>query len=377
MSMQSGSFLKSREIAARCVNKIKKLSANFDRLRLMHVCGTHEDTITKYGIRELLPANIEVVSGPGCPVCVTTEGEIDEAISALEFAAVTTFGDLMRVPSSSGRSLSDAKADGFDVRVVYSIYDAIGIARSNKDIEVVHIGIGFETTAPSTASVFLGDEKENLPGNFSVLSCHRVIPPAMDALVAPAGEGTNGQEPGTGMRIDGFIDPGHVSTIIGVKAYEEIGNKYKIPQVIAGFEPLDVLFAILMLVEMIGQRDFSVRNEYIRAVSYEGNKKALKAMDDVFERCALEWRGFPQIPGSGLKLRENFSVYDARERFDIKVEKSGKTARGCRCADVLKGLISPDGCPLFGKACTLENPVGACMVSSEGSCGIWYKYGKI
>ena len=349
---------RDKELALNASKKIKELAGD-KKFKFMHVCGTHEDTITRYGIRSLLPEGIEVISGPGCPVCVTTAKEIDEAHALADSAIITTFGDLLKVPGSRGKSLRDVKAGGKDVRVVYSISDAVKIAKST-DKEVVHIGIGFETTAPSTAAVL----NDDLPENFSVLSCHRIIPPAMDALLSP-GE----------IKIDGFIDPGHVSTIIGVKAYEPLSEKYGVPQVIAGFEPLDVLFGIVMLLEMIENEDFSVRNEYSGVVRYEGNLKAQRLLGEIFDICDVAWRGFPVIPKSGLELKKEFSDFNARKKFDIKIEKSIDIPEGCRCGDVLKGLIYPDECKLFCRACNPEHPVGACMVSNEGSCAIWHRYG--
>lgn len=351
---------KDKNLALKASEKIKELAGG-EKFKFMHVCGTHEDAITKYGIRNLLPEGVEVISGPGCPVCVTTAKEIDETQALSDFAIITTFGDLLKVQGSRGKSLRDAKAEGKDIRVVYSISDSLEIAKNTKK-EVSHIGIGFETTAPSTAAAILNTD---IPENFSVLSCHRVIPPAMDALLSSGG-----------VKIDGFIDPGHVSAIIGVKAYEPLSRKYKIPQVICGFEPLDVLFGIILLLEMIKKKEYSVKNEYSRVVRYEGNPRAENIIYEAFDVCDVSWRGFPVIKNSGLNLNEKFSCFDARKKFDIKITESAELPEGCRCGDVLKGAIHPDECPLFGKACSPDNPVGACMVSSEGSCGIWYRYGK-
>lgn len=344
-------------LAEKIVRKIACLSGEQGHVRIMHVCGTHEDSISKAGIRYLLPQNVEVMSGPGCPVCVTTTREIDEAISlARKEVTVTTFGDMLKVPGSSS-TLAEQKTGGGDVRTVYSISDALKIAETNPGKDVVHIGIGFETTAPSTALAI-----KDAPENFSVLSCHRMIPPAMDFLLS-AGE--------TG--IDGFIDPGHVSVVIGLAPYKKISGKYKIPQVVAGFEPIDVLYAILLLLKMIKEKDCGVWNEYSRVVRDEGNSLALAAIDEVFEECDVKWRGFPKIPGSGLAIREEYGEKDARRRFALKVKEAGEP-RGCRCGEVLKGIAYPRECPLFGKRCTPENPVGPCMVSGEGSCSIAYKY---
>jgi hydrogenase expression/formation protein HypD len=351
--------LRDRETAKRISKKIAEISKNMGSVKLMHVCGTHEDTVTRFGIRSLLPENIEIISGPGCPVCVTTAREIDEAIYLARMGAtVTTFGDMLKVPANTS-SLSDTKAEGSDVRVVYSVTDSVKIARKNPKKEVVHIAVGFETTAPSTAIAL-----ENAPENFYVLCCHRLIPPAMEFLLS-SGD----------VRLDGFIDPGHVSTIIGLNPYRPVSDRFKIPQVIAGFEPLDVLFSVLMLLRMIRNKEYEVRNEYSRIVKNEGNPRAINAMSRVFEHCDIKWRGFPEIPDSGIALRDGFSEYDVRKKFEIKVKES-KEPKGCRCGDVLKGVIYPGECPLFGKKCSPENPVGPCMVSGEGACMIAYKYGR-
>ncbi|HIE34548.1 MAG TPA: hydrogenase formation protein HypD [Candidatus Altiarchaeales archaeon] len=350
---------RDKSIAKKLSEGIRRISKNMGHIKIMHVCGTHEDTITKFGIRSLLPDNIEVISGPGCPVCVTTTREIDEAIllSKNEDVILTTFGDMMKVPGSES-SINEAKSEGSDIRIVYSPSDAVKIAQET-DKDVVHVAIGFETTAPSTAV-----ELRNAPDNFSILNCHRTIPSAM-AFLMESGD----------VKVNGFIDPGHVSTIIGIKPYRPVSERYNVPQVIAGFEPIDVLLAIFILLEMIENKEFKVRNEYSRVVREEGNPKALNAINEVFEPMDVKWRGFPEIPGSGLKLREKFRKYDAREKFDIRVEDRGEP-RGCRCGDVLKGIIYPEECPLFGRKCTPVSPVGPCMVSMEGSCAIAFKYGS-
>ena len=350
---------RDRETAKKACDRIKEIAKNLDHAKIMHVCGTHEDTITRYGIRSLLPENVEVISGPGCPVCVTTGREIDEAIALADKGlTVTTFGDMLKVPGSEN-SLEGVKAKGGDVRVVYSITDATRIAAENPDTDVVHIAIGFETTAPSTAA-----ELKTAPGNFSVLCCHRTIPNAMDLLLS-SGD----------VKVNGFIDPGHVSAIIGLGPYRPLTEKFNVPQVIAGFEPLDVLFGILLILEMMENGKAEVKNEYSRVVKDEGNPRALEIMNEVFQPCDVRWRGFPIIPGSGLELKEEFSQYDARKKFNIKVEDRGEPA-GCRCGDILKGLIRPDECPIFGKGCAPDKPVGPCMVSSEGACAIAYKFNK-
>lgn len=350
--------------AARIILKIKSISGS-KKIKLMHVCGTHEQTITKNGLRTLLPGNIEVVPGPGCPVCITPAGEIDKAISLSRMGAIiTTYGDMLRVPGSAS-SLAKEKASGGDIRIVYSPFEAVEIAKKNPDNDIVFLGIGFETTAPMTAEVL----KNNPPGNFSVLCSHRLVPPAMELLLKG------------GYSIDGFIDPGHVSTIIGITPYIPLSETYHIPQVISGFEPLDVLMSIFMLLRQLENNTAIVENEYVRVVVPEGNVQAQKLMREVFEPCSKEWRGLPVIPHASLKIKSEFSEHDAEERFDINPRiNSGDYGDACGadcplCGNILKGLSNPADCELFGKTCTPEAPVGACMVSSEGTCNIAYRYG--
>ena len=277
---------------------------------------------------------------------------------------VTSFGDMMNVPGEK-KSLRSIKGEGFDVRTVYGIEDAVKMAVENPSEEIVFMAVGFETTAPTTASVILN----NPPDNFSVLCCHRTIPNALKALIE-MGE----------VKLNGLIEPGHVSTIIGSKTYEFLSKDYSIPQVVAGFEPIDLLMASWMLVKQIKDGKSVVENEYKRAVHTDGNVKALKALDDVFEPCDVLWRGFPVIPGSGLKLKPKFEKYDARVKYvDILsplADKEFHEPEGCRCGELLRGLVSPFECPLFGHACTPETPIGPCMVSVEGSCNIEYRYSK-
>ena len=350
----------SEELAKQIVAKLKALNLT---LRVMHVCGTHQDTLMRFGLDSMLQeAGIEVSAGPGCPVCVTTAREIEEAIAlARAGKVVATFGDMFKVPGEE-QSLADVKAEGYDIRMVYSITDCIAIAeRTDKD--VIFFSIGFETTAPTPASVIL----HKPPENFSILSAHRVVPPAMEALIK-MGE----------LKIDGFIDPGHVSAIIGADSYEFLSSNYGIPQVIAGFEPLDVLVAVYMLALQIHRGEAKVENEYARVVKPEGNEKAMRIMKTVFEPCDVSWRGFPVIPGSGLTLREEFAAYDARKRYEDElsaVRKDYKEPEGCRCGEILRGVVDPNECPLFGTACTPQQPVGPCMVSKEGFCNIMFRYG--
>lgn len=351
----------SEGLAKQIVAKLKDLKLT---LRLMHVCGTHQDTLVRSGLISMLQeAGIEVRPGPGCPVCVTTTREIEEAIAlARSGKVVATFGDMFRVPGEK-QSLADVKAEGHDVRMVYSITDCIAIAEKT-DRDVVFFSIGFETTAPTPASVIL----HNPPENFSILSTHRIIPPAMEALIN-MGE----------LKIDGFIDPGHVSAIIGADAYEFLSSKYNIPQVIAGFEPLDVLIAVYMLAMQIRNGEAKVENEYTRVVKPEGNEKAKRIMNAVFEPCDVSWRGFSVIPGSGLTLKDEFAGYDARKRYEDELSALSseyKEPEGCRCGEILRGLVNADECPLFGTRCTPQHPVGPCMVSREGSCNILLRYGE-
>jgi hydrogenase expression/formation protein HypD len=355
--------LRDEPLARKVLEKIKAFDL---KLRFMHVCGTHQDTLVKYGLEGLLlKSGIEIRQGPGCPVCVTTQKEIEEALLlAKKGKTIAAFGDMARVRGKSG-SLDDMRAQSCKIKVVYGISDAVKLALEDPAHDVVFMGIGFETTTPSVASVMLQDP----PENFSVLSCHRTVPPALKALVE-MGE----------VRLDGLIEPGHVSVIIGTKPYEFLSKKYKVPQVIAGFEPLDLLMAIFMLARQVHKGVAKVENEYLRVVKPEGNPKALKMMAQVFEPCDVPWRGFPIIPGSGLKFRKAFQAHDARVvHEDALKELEGvkfPEPKGCKCPQVLRGLITSDKCPLFGKACTPRTPVGPCMVSVEGSCNILYKYGK-
>jgi len=334
-------------------------------LTLMHVCGTHQDTLIRFGLdTEFKRVGIDIRQGPGCPVCVTPPSEIEE-ILALTKAGVTiaVFGDVMKVPGEKG-SLHDAKADGADVKVVFGIDDAVALARKSKK-EVVFMGIGFETTAPTTASALLA----NPPSNFSVLSCHRTVPPAL-AAIASIGE----------IKLDGMIQPGHVSTIIGTRPYEFLSKKHGIPQVVAGFEPIDLMMGVYMIAKQVKEGRAEVENEYSRVVHPEGNPTALKVMNDAFEPVDSVWRGFPVIKKSGLSIRKNLGEHDARKRFkDIlrRVrEREHYEAKGCRCGEMLRGIVTSEECPLFGKRCTPSSPVGPCMVSREGACYIAYRYMK-
>ena len=347
------------QIANKVMKLIQKLASYGRQYRIVHVCGTHEDTITKYGIRSLLPRNVEVLMGPGCPVCTVPPNKIDCAIRLAEKGhIVTTYGDMMRVPAGLG-SLQDARSRGQDIRIVYSINDAVKMAEKTNR-QVIHFAVGFETTAPTTASELVASP----PDNFSVYSSHLLIPPAMMALM----------EMGV-TQVDGFIDPGHVSTIIGEEGYREITERHKVPQVIAGFEPLDVLFSIAMILRQIKDGRGEIENSYKRVVKPYGTPRALRLLEQVFELEDAPWRGIGVIPDSGLKIRNEYLAHDATKRFDIETETSYEMPHGCRCGDVLRAIIYPWECPLFNKTCSPESPVGPCMVSHEGSCYISARYG--
>ncbi len=351
---------RDKTLAGRIAERLESMRLD---ISLMHVCGTHQDTIIRHGLDETFKrCGVKVRQGPGCPVCVTTTKEFGEAIAlARSGRVIATFGDVAKAPSKLG-SLLDQCAEGCDVRIVYSVEDALEIAKKIR-IDVVFMAVGFETTAPSTAKVLL----DGPPENFSILCCHRHIPPALNTLLG-MGE----------LRIDGLIEPGHVSTVIGLKPYEGISQKYQIPQVVAGFEPLDMLMAAYMLARQIKKGEARVENEYKRSVRYEGNPKALRAMEEVFQPSDIAWRGFPIISKSGMALRKEFREYDARKRFEDELKKVDETffeeSKGCRCGEILRGLLDPVECQLFGKVCTPEAPVGPCMVSVEGACNIQFKH---
>jgi hydrogenase expression/formation protein HypD len=346
------------ELAKSIAEKIKSLAPKTGKVKFCHVCGTHEWTITHFGLRSLLPQNVEVIAGPGCPVCIVPAAEIDEAVQLSQKGIVMTcFGDVLRVPGSQ-MSLLEAKAAGADVRVVYSVSDAVEMAKREPEKQFVFSAVGFETTAPSTAVEALGD----LPKNFSFLVSHRLIPPAMELLL------------GVGdLQIDGFIAPGHVSAIIGLKPYELFPRVYRMPTVVAGFEPIDVLMAIYMLLKQYSEGTARLENEYSRVVKPEGNVKALELMNKAFTVIGGNWRGIGRLPDSALQLRESFADYDARLKFGVRVEQGRDILLGCECHLVIIGKIKPDECPMFMKACTPAKPVGACMVSSEGTCRVWAK----
>jgi len=350
--------------AAAWVERIRRKVTEAGRtVRLMEFCGTHTMAIARSGLRGLLRGAVDLVSGPGCPVCVTADWEIDRMLAycTVPGAIVATYGDLLRVPGSRG-SLARSRAEGADVRVVYSALDAVQMARENPDRPVIFLGVGFETTAPAAALAVKTAREEGLR-NFCVHSAHKRTPPAMRALLAEGG-----------LRLDGILCPGHVSTVLGSDAFAFLPAEYGVPAAVAGFEPLDILMAVDHLADAaLGRRPADLWNGYTRWVRPEGNRRAQALLDEVFRPCDARWRGLGQLPESGLRLREAFAPFDAEVRFPAEVdEPHGRP--GCRCGDVLRGALSPAGCPLFGRACTPERPVGPCMVSGEGACAAWYRY---
>ncbi|MGD9518103.1 MAG: hydrogenase formation protein HypD [Armatimonadota bacterium] len=333
-------------------------------VRLMEVCGTHSHVIGRWGLRQVLPEGVELTSGPGCPVCVTTGGQVEMALELARCGIImVTFGDMMRVPGPSG-SLAQARAAGCDVRAVYSPAQALDIALAEPAREVVFLAVGFETTAPSVASVVKQTAEAGLR-NVSFLSLHKLIPPALEALMDNRDS-----------RIDGLLSPGHVSVVIGTEAYRGLAETHGVPCVVAGFEPEDILRAVTMLLGLVATRRVDVLNAYPRAVTPGGNRTAQALMAEVFEARAADWRGLGKIDGSGLALRERYAGLDAAVRFGL-VETAVADPPGCRCGDVLRGLLRPQECCLFAQACTPEAPVGPCMVSSEGACAAAYRYERL
>ena len=335
-------------------------------LQIMEVCGGHTHAIFRYGISDMLPEAIELVHGPGCPVCVLPMGRVDDCVSIAETPGVifTTFGDAMRVPGSK-KSLMQAKADGADVRMVYSPLDALDLARKNPGNEVVFFGLGFETTMPSTALTVLQAETDGI-ANFSVFCNHITIIPTIKAILDSPD-----------MRLDGFLGPGHVSMVIGNRPYEFISKLYGRPLVVAGFEPLDVLQSIWMVVKQIADGRCEIENQYSRIVPHDGNQPALDAVTRVYElREFFEWRGLGSIDHSGVRLRKAYAPYDAEQKFAIPAARIADP-KACQCGEVLKGAIKPWQCKVFGSACTPETPLGALMVSSEGACAAYYQYGDL
>ena len=352
------------DIAQRLAEQIVALT---DRpLKFMEVCGGHTHTIFKYGVEDLLPPNIEMIHGPGCPVCVIPLGRVDDAMSMAQRPEVifTTFGDAMRVPGSC-TSLFGAKASGADVRMVYSPLDALKLAKKNPVKEVVFFALGFETTSPSTAMTILQAVKDQVT-NFTVFCNHIMIVPALKALLDSPD-----------LQLDGFVGPGHVSTVIGTRPYEFVPRIYRKPLVVSGFEPLDILQSVYMLVQQVVSKRAEVENQYGRVVCRNGNRRALEALSEVFEpRDYFEWRGLGSIAHSGMKLKAKYAAFDAEVKFAVPGLRIADP-KACQCGEILKGVKKPWECKVFGTACTPETPIGSCMVSSEGACAAYYNFGRL
>lgn len=350
---ETNRLIKLIEILSKKINK---------QLNIMEVCGTHTAEIFRHGIKDILPDSIKLISGPGCPVCVTSIDDIDKAIaiSKLENTIVATFGDMMRVPGGT-QSLSEARAEGADIRVIYTPTESLNIARLNKDKKVVFLSIGFETTTPLIAAT-LSEAEKNKIDNFYIYPANKLLPPALEFLLK-SGE----------IKIDGFLLPGHVSTIIGSQIYDFIAHKYSVPCVITGFGAEDILTGIAMLLRQVYENRKEVETQYKSVVTKEGNKKALSLIAEYFEPADAYWRGIGVIKNSGLSLRKSFKHRDINSLYNIDVIESDEPL-GCMCGYILKGLMSPADCGLFGDKCTPLNPIGACMVSEEGSCAIYFKY---
>ncbi len=352
---------RNKEASQHIASEISEIAGDLD-ITLMEVCGTHTMSIYRYGIKKMLPKNIRLLSGPGCPVCVTDDDYIDKVIelSSKNDVIITTFGDMMRVPGTES-NLDKQKANGHNIKIVYSVIDALKIAKENPEMKVIFLGVGFETTVPTIASAVMRADNEDIK-NFLVMSANKLIPPAMEVIVK-----------GKKVGVDGFICPAHVSTIIGAQPYKFLSEQYNIPCVIAGFEATDILQSIYLLVKQLIEKRSEVEIQYTRAVKAEGNRKAIAVIDRVFENDDAQWRGIGVIQKSGLKIKEEFKDFDAENlfRFEYKPVKKNK---GCICGSVLQGINTPDECKLFRKVCTPESPVGPCMVSSEGTCAAYYKY---
>jgi len=363
MEIPGTQHLRNKDFTVKVIRATNNLLKEINKpIKLMHVCGTHEHTISKYGLRTLLPKSLEILSGPGCPVCVCPAADIDKAIELgkRENTIITTFGDMIRVPASN-LSLADLKATGGDVRIVYGPHDAIKIAKENPNKEIIFFAIGFETTAP-----LIGYEiQSGPPSNFSVICAYKLIPAALELLISQSQ-----------LRIDGFISPGHVSTIIGLQPFKIFSDAYRVPNVIAGFEPNDVLLGILMLLQQIKSKKFETLNEYSRVVKPEGNKIAQEIISDVFESVSSPWRGIGRVLDGGLAIRDKYEKFDADKKFDIKIGKAQDIPPDCSCHLIMVGKLYPNECKLFADECTPLNPIGPCMVSQEGTCSIFYKYNR-
>jgi hydrogenase expression/formation protein HypD len=360
------------ELAKGLAAAIRQIARPERQYHFMEFCGGHTHAISRYGVTDLLPPNVRMIHGPGCPVCVLPIGRVDMAIRLALEAGVTlcTYGDTLRVPASDGLSLMKAKARGGDIRMVYSSADAVSIAQQNPGKQVVFFAIGFETTTPPTAVAIKQAQALNLK-NFSVLCCHVLTPAAISNIL----ESPEVRQWGT-VPLDGFIGPAHVSTIIGSRPYEFFAEEYRKPVVIAGFEPLDVMQAILMLVKQVNEGRAVVENEFSRAVTRDGNLKAQNLVSELFElRRSFEWRGLNEVPYSALRIRKEYAEFDAERRFAIAYQTVPDN-KACECGAILRGVKRPQDCKIFGTVCTPENPVGSCMVSSEGACAAHYTYGR-
>jgi len=355
---------RNKNLIKKVLNNIKKVAPK-EKINIMEVCGTHTQSFYRFGLDELLPSNFRLIAGPGCPVCVSSQGYIDSAIKLAghKDVIILTFADMLRVPGSHS-TLEKERARQGNVRVVYSALDSLNVAKLNPDKKVIFLAVGFETTSPTIALSIISAKKENL-SNLFFFSSLKLIPPAMEYLVKDKR-----------LNLNGFLCPGHVSAIIGTRAYEFIPKKYAIPCCITGFEPLDILEGIYLIVRQIVKKKAVAANQYVRVVTKDGNLKAQKIIKRVFKRADAYWRGLGKIPKSGLKIRDEFSGLDAERIFQVSDKRYAISdkQKECRCADILKGLISPLGCPLFLKACSPDNPIGPCMVSIEGACNAYYKY---
>jgi hydrogenase expression/formation protein HypD len=352
---------RDKDLVLELAGKIRQISKK--AVVLMEVCGGHTMAIRRFGIPSLLPPHIRLLSGPGCPVCVTSRKYIDQAVAYArrKDVIIATYGDLVRVPGSTS-SLARERAEGADIRVVYSTLDAVEMARSNPDKLLVFLGIGFETTTPSSA-IAIKEAQKTRTGNFFLFSAHKMMPPAMAALIDE------------GIRIDGYIGPGHVTTVAGAEMYRELAEKYRLAIVVSGFEPVDIMQTIYMLVRQIEMDKPGVEVQYRRAVTAKGNPAAKKLVSEVFEPRDDWWRGLGILRESGLGIRSVFAGYDAEKQIEVEVEETVEP-KGCICGEVLKGTRLPLECKLFGRVCTPSNPVGACMVSNEGACQAYYRYGE-
>lgn len=362
MNKSDLNIFKNEDLTKHLIESISEISKNLDDVCLMEVCGTHTMSIARYGIKNLLPSNIHLLSGPGCPVCVTPNSEIDKMIAICDFnnVIVTTFGDMIRVPGSSC-SLMEKQSEGADVRVVYSALDALDIAKDNPNKEIVHCGVGFETTTPTTGLVIQQAKNENIM-NFSVMCFHKNMPHALEFIASKSS-----------VNVDGLLLPGHVSTISGLQIYQFLAEKYNMPGVVAGFEVVDILQAILLILKQIESGKSYIENAYSRVVKNSGNCIAQSVINKVFSVSDTFWRGFGLIKKSGFSINDNYKKYDAESKFNITPEKT-IDHKGCKCGEILQGILKPSECPLYKKICNPQNPIGPCMVSSEGSCAAFYKY---